>query len=90
MEKLNNYINEASIFELNAVDHIGLCVFVLICLFSMATAYYGNYIFIYFKLDKRICILSSIIKLRNEFQHIIIFFNFYTLCLRFSIFIQYI
>lgn len=60
----NNYLNNIFDFysyttaELGAISHIFACIFIFSCLFDITIAYYGDYLIIYYKLEKKMSSIS--------------------------------
>lgn len=73
--KFKDFIENASATELSAIGHISLCLFIFTCLFTIVSVTYSETIIDKFKLDNKYPILVNMIKFRNEFKHIIFFFN---------------
>jgi hypothetical protein len=69
---------------------MSLALFILICLFAIVNVTYGDYFIEKFKLESKYPKISALIKFRNEFKHIIFFFNVFliVLALSYSIYIN--
>jgi hypothetical protein len=65
----NDYISNLNTEQLGALAHILASIFILFCLFSIISVFYGDKLLIYLKLEERFPKLAKFIKLRRIFQH---------------------
>lgn len=55
--------------QLGAIGHIAASIFVLLCLFSLVSVFYGERLINYFNLENKYPKLAKYIQIRRKFQH---------------------
>ena len=75
LEKLNSILSNLSTAQLGALTHILFGISIYYLTMNIATAYYGDKLIIYFKLEERYPRLAKWIKYRRIYQHYNIGYN---------------
>jgi len=73
---LNKYISQLNFEQLGAFVHLSTSIFMLLCLLSIITIIYSDFLINYFKLEDKYPKLSRILKIRKMFQQYYLFINF--------------
>jgi hypothetical protein len=76
-EKINAVFSELSTAQLGAIAHIFFCISLYYCVSSIASAYYGDKLIIYFNLETKYPRLAKWIQYRRTYQHYNIAFNLF-------------
>jgi len=69
------YLTTLNIDQLYALSHISISIFILFCLWSIISLFYGNYLIKYFNLETKFPKLAKFIKIRQQFQLYNFIFN---------------
>nr|YP_010192437.1 hypothetical protein LK379_mgp15 [Amanita sinensis]QZN08174.1 hypothetical protein [Amanita sinensis] len=80
IEKLNEIIPQLNIEQLGALSHLSASIFMLLCLLSIISIIYSDYLLNYFKIEEKYPKLNKLFKIRKVFQYYYLFLN---LCLIF-------
>jgi hypothetical protein len=92
IDKFKEFLSLLSIEQICILINITTSLFILTCIFSIFTAYSGNYLINKLDLSKKYPKLTRFIELRVKFQHYYILINLIlvTLSLFFLIYVNYI
>lgn len=74
-----DFLDTLSLLEESALLHILIFIFLLLCLFSIFSVFFGNEIIKYFKLEERYPKLELFFKLRTKFQRYYLMWNIFTM-----------
>jgi hypothetical protein len=75
-DNLNKYISQLNFQQLGAFVHLSTSIFMLLCLLSIITIIYSDFLINYFKIEEKYPKLSKILKVRKMFQQYYLFINF--------------
>ena len=73
--KFQDYLQTLSLEQQVYLSNIFGSFFILACIFSLASIFYGDLLIVYFKLETRFPKLAKIIELRRKFQKYYFFMN---------------
>src|SRR5271154_1228510 len=79
--ELDNIINSLSNEQLSAVGHISASIFILLCLLSIISVFYGDSLIKYFKLEEKYPKLARFIQLRRRLQQYYFTLNIFLIIL---------
>nr|WVH38177.1 LAGLIDADG endonuclease [Lenzites betulinus] len=74
-----DFLDTLSLLEESALLHILIFIFLLLCIFSLFSVFFGNEIIKYFKLEERYPKLELYFKLRTKFQRYYLIWNIFTM-----------
>lgn len=74
-----DFLDTLSLLEESALLHILIFIFLLLCIFSLFSVFFGNEIIKYFKLEERYPKLELYFKLRTKFQRYYLMWNIFTM-----------
>ena len=81
LEPFYSYLDSLTLFQESAFLNILILLFILCCIFSITSIFFGNEIIRYFDLEARFPRLSIYFKLRNTFQRYYLFWNIFLVVL---------
>ena len=70
------FLSTLSTEQIGALGHLWIFFFILMCLFSLISVFYGDWLIRYFKLEEKLPKLARFIQLRRKFQHYYLILNF--------------
>jgi hypothetical protein len=73
--ELNNFLSTLSTQQLGALGHLSLSIFILLCIISVITIIYGDYLIRYLKLEEKFPKIARFIQLRRKFEHFYLLLN---------------
>nr|YP_010192414.1 hypothetical protein LK379_mgp08 [Amanita sinensis]QZN08151.1 hypothetical protein [Amanita sinensis] len=76
IDNMNKFIAQLNVEQLGAFAHLSSSIFMLLCLFSIITIVYSDFLINSFKLEEKYPKLSRILKIRKMFQQYYLFINF--------------
>jgi len=63
------FMSTLSTEQLGALAHILAGIFILFCIFSIVSVFYGDKLIVYFNIEKRLPSLARFIQIRRKLQH---------------------
>jgi len=79
-EQVNNIFNGLNAEQIEAISAMLFSITLFYCATSIATAYFGDRLIIYFKLEEKYPWLSRLIKYRRTIQDYSIGFSLFIIC----------
>lgn len=76
-DNLQELFSHLSLEQLAALSHLLTSIFILLCMTTVISIIYGEFLLNYFKLEEKFPIIGRYIKIRRKFQHFYLFVNFF-------------